>query len=136
MTDTSLCGRVLVVEDNPANQQLVAALLRRRGCEVVLADSAEGAKTVLATERPDAILMDLQLPDQDGLSLTRELLQQEGTRGIPIIALTAHAMRGDEETALAAGCAGYLTKPIDTRTFADVVSGLIQRAHEQSSKAR
>ena len=128
-----IAERVLVVEDTPANQQLVGALLRRAGCEVLLADSAEDAKAVLAGDLPAVILMDIQLPGQDGLSFTRELREDERTRHIPVIALTAHAMRGDEELALSAGCLGYITKPIDTRTFADVVSAILERASGETT---
>lgn len=119
---------VLVVEDNPANQRLVSALLRRAGCDVLVADSAAAARTALMNDLPDAILMDIQLPDQDGLSFTRELRSGERTSRIPVIALTALAMRGDEDLALEAGCLGYVTKPIDTRTFAGIVSSILHRA--------
>jgi CheY-like chemotaxis protein len=112
---------ILVVEDNPANMMLVRALLARLSCRLVEATSGAQALAEVETQPPDLILMDLQLPDIDGLSLTRQLKEAEGTRHIPIIALTAHAMAGDEETARAAGCDGYLTKPLDTRSFCPYV---------------
>jgi len=77
---------------------------------------------------PDLVLMDIQLPGQDGLSLTRELKAEAATANIPIVALTAHAMTGDRELALDAGCAGYIAKPIDTRTFGEQVRAFMEEA--------
>jgi two-component system, cell cycle response regulator DivK len=108
---------ILVVEDNEANQMLVQAVLELEGYRVALAGAAEEALEKLQRETPDLILMDLQLPGQDGLSFTRQLKSDPETRDIPIVALTAHAMHGDRDVALKAGCAGYIAKPIDTRTF-------------------
>jgi CheY-like chemotaxis protein len=113
--------RVLVVEDSPANQMLVKTVLQRGGFDVKLANNAPEALAYLRTSRPDLILMDIQLPGQDGLSLTRELKARPETSSIPIVALTAHAMATDVEESLAAGCAGYIAKPIDTRRLADEV---------------
>src|SRR5256885_16440111 len=113
--------RVLVVEDNPANMMLVVAVLERGGFQNAQAYSAEEARRLLETVRPDVILMDIQLPGEDGLSLTRELKASPSTAHIPIIALTAHAMKGDEIQALAAGCDAYVAKPIDTPNFAAFV---------------
>ncbi len=114
MKDKSL---ILVVEDNEANQMLVRAVLELEGYRVELADSASEALERLREYPPDLILMDVQLPGEDGLSLTRRLKADPMTSAIPIVALTAHAMTGDREMALSAGCAGYISKPIDTRTF-------------------
>ena len=108
---------ILVVEDNEANQLLVKSVLELEGYRVEIAGSAAEAHEVLGATTPDLILMDVQLPGQDGLSLTRDLKSEPSTAGIPVVALTAHAMRGDREVALTAGCAGYISKPIDTRTF-------------------
>jgi CheY-like chemotaxis protein len=108
---------ILVVEDNSANQLLTLSLLERDGYEVELANTAAEALEHLSIRAPDLILMDIQLPGQDGLLLTRQLKQDPAISSIPIVALTAHAMAGDREKALAVGCAGYLSKPIDTRTF-------------------
>ena len=108
---------ILVVDDNPANQFLTASVLEREGFTVDLAGTASEAREKLALRLPALILMDIQLPGQDGLSLTRQLKADSATAGIPIIALTAHAMNGDRELALDAGCVGYIAKPIDTRTF-------------------
>lgn len=114
-------GLILVVEDNPINQLLTSSVLEREGYSVQAVGSAEDARVYLAGETPDLILMDIQLPGQDGLTLTRDLRSASETGNIPIVALTALAMVGDRERALAAGCAGYITKPIDTRTFGDQV---------------
>jgi len=108
---------ILVVEDNEANQLLVSAVLQRDGYEVRIAGSAPEAREQMQDSRPDLILMDVQLPGQDGLSFTQQLKADPATRAIPVVALTAHAMTGDRAHALAMGCAGYISKPIDTRTF-------------------
>ena len=112
---------ILVVEDNEANQLLVSAVLMREGYDVRLAGSAPEAREQINAQRPDLILMDVQLPGQDGLSLTRELKADPSTASIPVVALTAHAMAGDRATALDTGCEGYISKPIDTRTFGSSV---------------
>jgi two-component system cell cycle response regulator DivK len=110
-----------VVEDNAANMMLAVAVLERAGLRTSQAFSAEAARRLLETVSPDLILMDIQLPGEDGLSLTRELKTSPATAHIPIIALTAHAMKGDEVQAIAAGCDAYIAKPIDIRTFATFV---------------
>lgn len=107
--------RILLVEDNPANQLLAAAVLKRDGFEVDVADSAHEALLAVSRRRPDLILMDIQLPEMDGLALTRLLKADPATARITVVALTAHAMLGDREEAISAGCAGYIPKPIDTR---------------------
>jgi two-component system, cell cycle response regulator DivK len=112
---------ILVVEDNETNQMLVRAVLELDGYRVSVAGSAGEALDELRRNPPSLILMDVQLPGQDGLALTRELKADPKSSGIPIVALTAHAMNGDRELALEAGCAGYIAKPIDTRTFAGQV---------------
>lgn len=116
---------ILVVEDNPANQLLTASVLEREGYQVEVADSSLMALKLLADNKPDVILMDVQLPGLDGLSLARTIMSTTDTAAIPIVALTAHAMAGDREQALAAGCAGYITKPIDTRTFGRQVQAFL-----------
>jgi len=112
---------ILLVEDNETNQMLAMTVLQRDGYRVDVAGSSEEATLRLAAARPDLILMDLQLPGQDGLSLTRALKEDPATNSIPIVAMTAHAMLGDADEALAAGCAGYIAKPIDTRVLGDQV---------------
>ena len=116
---------ILIVEDNPANQLLVSAVLEREGYRLELAGSAVEARAVLARAMPDLILMDIQLPGIDGLTFTSELKADPVSSGVPVVALTALAMAGDRERALAAGCIGYISKPINTRTFADEVRGYL-----------
>ena len=116
---------ILIVEDNQANQLLVSAVLDREGYRIELAGSAVEARAVLAGALPDLILMDVQLPGIDGLTFTRELKAEPATANVPVVALTALAMAGDRERALEAGCIGYISKPINTRTFADEVRGYL-----------
>ena len=108
---------ILAVDDNPQNLKLVRVLLASEGYEVVTAVDAEQALQVLAGCRPALILMDVQLPGMDGLELTRRLKRDPAYAAIKIVALTAYAMKGDDAKALAAGCDGYITKPIDTARF-------------------
>jgi CheY-like chemotaxis protein len=108
---------ILVVEDNAVNRRLVEFLLRANGYQVREASTAQEAFELLKTARPALILMDVQLPGIDGLEATRQLKANAATRDIPVVAVTSYAMTGDRETALAAGCAGYITKPIDKTTF-------------------
>ena len=119
-------GKILLVEDNPANQLLAAAVLERDGFKVVLAESAREALDALAVERPDIVLMDIQLPEMDGLTLTRKLKEDPVTASIPIVALTAHAMPADRDAALGAGCVGFIAKPIDTRALGEQVRGYLR----------
>jgi CheY-like chemotaxis protein len=116
---------ILIIDDNPANLKLAQVTLAGEGYEVRVAADAEEALSLLASFRPRLILMDLQLPGMDGLALTRRLKADPVTSGIGVLALTAYAMRGDEQKALEAGCDGYIAKPIDTRTLATTVAGLI-----------
>jgi CheY-like chemotaxis protein len=116
---------ILIVDDNPANLKLVRFILVREGYDVHTAADAEEALVVLKSRAPRLILMDLQLPGMDGLELTRRLKASPATRSIFVVALTAYAMKGDEEKALAAGCDGYLAKPIDTRTLPGVIASLL-----------
>jgi len=114
-------GFILVVEDNPANQLLIQFTLEASGFHVDVAASATDALDSIERQRPALILMDIQLPGQDGLSLTRQLKADPDLRAIPVVALTARAMAGDRELSLAAGCSGYISKPIDTRTIVNEV---------------
>lgn len=117
---------ILIVDDNPANLKLARVLLGSDGYDVRTASDAEEALAVLTDFRPDVILMDIQLPGMDGIELTRRLKADPKTRGIAILALTAYAMKGDEERMLAAGCDGYVSKPIDAKLLADQVAALIR----------
>ncbi len=117
---------ILVVDDNPQNLKLARVLLAAEGYEVRTAVDAEAALVVLESFLPRLILMDLQLPGMDGLELTRRLKADPARRRILVIALTAYAMKGDEELALAAGCDGYLAKPIDTDALAALVAARLR----------
>ena len=120
--------RVLVVEDNEMNMQLVEFLLEKGGYEIVKAASGEEAMAVARGGEPvDLILMDIHLPGVDGLSVVEELKRDERTRKIPVLALTAHAMRGDKDRFLQAGCDGYISKPIDVKTFLASIEPFVGR---------
>ena len=119
---------VLVVEDNPANMTLAVFLLQSAGHTVLSAIDAEAGLTLARTEHPNLILMDIQLPGMDGLEATVLLKRDEGTRDIPVIALTALAMKGDEERIRAAGCDGYIAKPLAYRDFLATIAGQLTRA--------
>jgi two-component system cell cycle response regulator DivK len=116
--------RVLVVDDNPLNLELVSFVLGAEGMEVVEAVDAEQAQAKLTGFKPDLVLMDVQLPGLDGLALTRLLKADQATRHMKVVAFTAYAMKGDEGKMRAAGCDGYLAKPIDVATFAEQVRAI------------
>ena len=120
--DAAKKPRILVVEDNELNMELITALLEAAGCAVSQADCGEAAVEHTIRDLPDLVLMDVALPGMDGLQAAETLRDDPRVRHIPIIALTAHAMRGDEERALAVGCVGYITKPIDTRRLAQQIA--------------
>src|SRR5258707_12054716 len=109
---TPLNHRVLIIEDNQLNLELITDLLEAKGFSILQARNAEDGLRLARQKLPDLILMDISLPGMDGLAATRTLKADPATCRLPVIALTAHAMRGDEAVALAAGCDGYLTKPI------------------------
>ena len=112
-----MSAKILVVDDNATNLKLVSDVLAFEGHHILKAADAEEAQLVLADTLPDLILMDIALPGMDGLTLTRKLKADERTRHIRIVAVTAFAMKGDDQKAFAAGCDGYIAKPIDTRKF-------------------
>lgn len=114
--------RILIVDDNPTNLKLVAYLMHHHGYTIATAQDAGAAIASIQANFPQLILMDLQLPGVDGLALTRKLKADPATAGITVIAVTAYAMKGDQEKAIAAGCDDYVTKPIDTRTLPLVVA--------------
>ena len=121
-------GTVLLIEDNLMNMELATDLLEAAGFEVLKAERAEGGIALAVGEHPDIILMDIALPGMDGLEATRRIKKDERTSQIPIVALTASAMLGDDNKALSAGCCGYIPKPIDTRRFARTVAAFIRKA--------
>ena len=112
---------VLVIEDNPLNMELVCDILEANDFSVYQACAAQEGIQIAKENNPQLILMDIQLPGMDGLEATQILKEDVSTKDIPVVALTAHAMKGDEEKALDAGCSGYITKPIDTREFPNLV---------------
>jgi two-component system cell cycle response regulator DivK len=125
--------RILLVEDNPQNRRLAQFLLKSYGYMVYEATTGEEALELARTHLPELILMDLQLPGVDGYAVTQRLKEDAATATIPVVALTAYAMRGDREKALAAGCDGYITKPIDTKGFPAAVQRYLALAREQGS---
>jgi two-component system cell cycle response regulator DivK len=119
-------ARVLIVEDNPSNMKLTVLLLEREGHEVIQATDAEEGVRLARAQLPKLILMDIQLPGMDGLTATRLLKSDAATRDIRIVALTALAMSGDREKIEAAGCDGYIAKPIRYQEFLKVVGEMLE----------
>jgi two-component system, cell cycle response regulator DivK len=125
-------SRILVVEDNPANMKLASLLLRNAGHEALCAVDAESGLTLARAQQPDLILMDIQLPGMDGLAATALLKADPATAGIPIIALTAMAMKEDREKTRAAGCDGYIAKPLRYQELYAAIDSLLLKAHPQA----
>ena len=117
--------KILIVEDNPQNMKLMEMLLEAKGYILLEAIDGEQAMDVATTERPDLILMDIQLPKMSGLEVTRKLRQLPAFNHIPIIAITAYAMKGDKEKFIEAGCDAYLPKPIDIHELPRVISEML-----------
>jgi two-component system cell cycle response regulator DivK len=120
-------AKVLVVEDNPANMTLATFLLQSAGHTVLGARDAETGLALARVEQPDLVLMDIQLPGMDGLEATALLKADPSTRAIPVIALTALAMKGDEQRILAAGCDGYIAKPLAYKDFLATISARLSK---------
>lgn len=120
-----MSATILVVDDNPTNLKLVVNVLEFEGYTMIAARDAEEAQRILTEQMPDLILMDIQMPGMDGLTLTRLLKADPTYRHIRIAALTAFAMKGDEDKAMEAGCDGYVTKPISTRTLPSQVAEML-----------
>lgn len=118
--------KILLVEDNEMNRDMLSRRLLKQGFEMVIAVDGEQAVALARSEAPDLILMDISLPGLDGWEATRLLKAMPETRSIPIIALTAHAMAGDREKSLAAGCNDYDTKPIDFRRLLEKIQGFLK----------
>lgn len=116
---------VLHVEDNFDNRLLVRRILQASGYQVVEAENAKGAREILKTQRPDLILMDINMPDEDGYTLTNELKSLPHLVNIPIVAITANVMKGDRERTINAGCDGYIEKPIDVDRFVEQVESFL-----------
>jgi CheY-like chemotaxis protein len=123
--------RILLVEDNPMNRRVAQFILKSQGYIVLEARDGQEALELLKNHLPDLILMDLQLPGLDGFTVTRIIKQDAATKAIPVVALTAYAMKGDAERALEAGCDGYITKPIDPDDFPQTVARYLKNRQAQ-----
>jgi len=119
--------KILIIEDNPANMKLASNVLEKAGYTTLEATDAETGIQLANAETPALILMDIQLPGMDGLTATRLLKGEHATMDIPIIALTAFAMKGDEEKMLASGCDGYIAKPIRYKEFLATVESFLEK---------
>jgi len=119
--------KILIVEDNPASMRLIRMVLSNKGYSLLEATDGEEALAVAIEGRPDLIVMDIQLPKMDGLEATRRLRQTPQFKQTPIIALTASVMEGDREEIIAAGCDEYISKPVNTRWFPQLVAEMLQR---------
>ena len=126
--------RVLLVEDNEQNLELAQYLLEEAGMHVELARNAFEARTALTRHPPRIVLMDIDLPGIDGLDLVMEIRRKPEWRRLPVIALTAHAMRGDRERFLAGGCNGYIAKPIQPATFVDEVRAYLSGGRKEGGR--
>jgi two-component system, cell cycle response regulator DivK len=125
-------AKILLIEDNEQNRYLVTFLLEKRGYEVVAASDGPTGVALAAKTRPDAILLDIQLPGMDGYAVARALRECPSVASTPIVAVTSYAMVGDKEKALAAGCDGYLEKPINPETFVSQVEGYLPVREDDS----
>ena len=125
MQSTETTKKILIVEDNKDSRELVIKVLKNRGYLLVEAVDGEDALLKATEQLPDLILMDISIPKIDGFEVTRRLKERENCKDIPIIALTAHAMKGDKEKALQAGCDGYISKPINVRQLPDQIQAFL-----------
>ena len=121
-------SKILLVEDNEMNRDMLSRRLQRKGFEVVIAVDGQEGVDMATSETPDLILMDLSLPVMDGWEATRRIKADDGTNGIPVIALTAHAMQGDEDKALEAGCDDYDTKPVNFKRLLEKIRKFLDAA--------
>ena len=126
---------ILVIEDNPANMKLAVFMLESAGYGVLSATDAEAGLALARTDHPDLILMDIQLPGMDGLTATTQLKRDELTRAIPVIALTALAMRGDEARIRAAGCDGYVAKPMRYQEVLQTIAAQLAKAGDRGQES-
>ncbi len=122
--------KILIVEDNPQNMRLMEMTLKARAYTLLKATDGEEALQVATRERPDLIIMDIQLPRLSGLEVMVRLRQMNGFKHIPVIAITAYAMKGDKEKSLEAGCDAYLPKPINTHELPNLIAEMLQRAKQ------
>jgi two-component system cell cycle response regulator DivK len=130
---SGLAKKILIVDDNQDSLELVVKILGSKGYQTIEAMDGEEALEKAMTERPDLILMDRSLPKMSGYEVTRRLKSRKEFRDIPIVALTAHAMRGDKEKALEAGCDGYISKPINVRELPELILSYLRGKRESVS---
>ena len=123
--------KILIVEDNPRNMRLITMTLSAKSYELFEASDGEQALDMAIRQRPDLIIMDIQLPKMNGLKVTRRLRQTPAFSHIPIIAITAYAMKGDKEKAIDAGCDVYLPKPINTRELPGLIAEILQQRRKR-----
>jgi CheY-like chemotaxis protein len=128
--------KVLIVEDNPLNMRLIEMILKSKNYTLLKATDGQEALDIATREHPDLILMDIRLPTVSGLEVARRLKENQAFSHIPIIALTAHAMKGDREKAIEAGCDSYLPKPIDTRQLPRLVTAMLSPRQRKISSAK
>lgn len=121
-------GMILYIEDNPENRLLIKRILKAEGYQVLEARDAHQALQTLQDQRPDLILMDINLPEIDGYALTTQIKSIPGMTGVPIIALTANVMKGDRERTMRAGCDGYIQKPVDVDNLPDQINHYLSAA--------
>ena len=125
--------KILIVEDNAQNMRLIEMVLGAKGYRLLKATNGEEALETVSRDKPDLIITDIQLPKTDGLELTKRLRQMPALNHIPIIAITAYAMKGDKERIIGAGCDAYLSKPISTRQLPVVVAEMLLQRQEGST---
>lgn len=118
--------KILIVEDNEENRDSLSRRLQRRGFAVIIAENGKDGVAMAQTEKPDLVLMDMNMPELDGWEATRQLKATAETKDVPVIALTAHAMSGDRDRALEVGCADYHTKPVDFPKLLAQIEALLQ----------
>jgi CheY-like chemotaxis protein len=121
--------KILIVEDNEENRDALARRLRRRGFAVVIAADGVAGVSMAQSEKPDLVLMDMNMPELDGWEATRRLKETAETQNLPVIALTAHAMSGDRDRAFEVGCTDYHTKPVDFPKLLAQIEDLLQKKH-------
>ncbi len=124
--------KILIVEDNPQSMRLMTMILKAKGYSLLTAGDGEEALDTATRERPDLIIMDMQLPKKSGFEVTRELKKMPEFSHVPIIAITAYAMKGDREKCIEAGCDGYLSKPINTRELPQIIAELLLKRKKES----
>ena len=128
--------KVLIVEDNPMNMRLIEMILKSDDYVLLKAIDGEEALAIAAIDRPDLVLMDIRLPKVNGLEVAKRLKKNSALSHIPIIALTAHAMKGDEEKAIEAGCDSYVSKPIDTQQLPRLVASMLSSGQRKAKSGK